>query len=274
LDPRLIAGSLSFFLDEHGRFQLHLDAPLDDGLIIESALREARDALFNTGHTHVTWLDAFNEICRRSLASNTITGIGTSRSDRYRIYIHLDTEGTWINHQRIPQALYDQIICDGIIRPVWTTGGKPINVGRATKVISPELRRLVLHRDGHHCRTPGCGSTLGLQIHHIQWFDRDDGLTETANLAPQCSTCHHHIHRGDINVNGNADEPDGLTYTDQHGHNLIRHPVPVPPTTPPPAPVTPYQHPTGERIDHRWLWFTPPRTRPPSTAAPPDSAAA
>ena len=65
----------------------------------------------------MTWLDAFNEICRRSLASNDITGIGTARSDRYRIYIHLDTEGAWVNGTiRVPQALLDQIISDGVVR--------------------------------------------------------------------------------------------------------------------------------------------------------------
>ncbi len=259
VDPRLVAGMLSFFFDEHGRFQLRLDAPLDDGLIIEAALSEARDALFRAGHPDVTWMDAFNEVCRRSLASNDITGIGTARSDRFRIYIHLDTEGAWVNSNiRVPQALVDQIISDGVVRPVWTTNGTPINVGRATKVISPALRRMVLHRDGHHCRIPGCDSTLGLQIHHVRWYGRDDGLTETANLAPACGSCHHLIHRGKIIITGNADEPDGLTFTDEHGRTLIRHPVPIPPTGPPPEPTKPFLHPTGERFDTRWLWFQPP----------------
>ena len=259
LDPRLAAGSLSFFFDEHGRFQLRLDAPLDDGLIIEAALTEARDALFRAGRTNVTWMDAFNEICRRSLASNEVTGIGATRADRYRIYIHLDTQGAWVNGTtRVPQALLDQIISDGIIRPVWTTGGTPVNVGRATKVISPALRRLVLHRDGHRCRVPGCDNTLDLQIHHVKWFGRDHGPTDTTNLTTICGTCHHHIHRGHINVTGNADDPDGLTYTDEHGRSLIRHPVPIPPTGPPPDPSEPFRHPTGERFDSRWLWFRPP----------------
>ncbi len=265
VDPRLVAGMLSFFFDEHGRFQLRLDAPLDDGLIIEAALSEARDALFRAGHPDVTWMDAFNEVCRRSLASNDITGIGTPRSDRFRIYVHLDTEGAWVNSNvRVPQALVDQIISDGVVRPVWTTAGKPINVGRATKVISPELRRMVLHRDGHRCRIPGCDGTLGLQIHHVLWYGRDHGRTETGNLAPACGHCHHLIHRGKINITGNADEPDGLTFTDEHGRTLIRYPVPTPPTGPPPEPAEPFRHPTGERFDTRWLWFKPP---PPPKAA-------
>lgn len=274
LDRRLASGELSFFFDEHGRFQLRLDAPLDDGLIIESALREARDALFRSGRTAVTWMDAFNEICRRSLASNGVTNIGASRSDRFRIYIHLDTEGGWVNgNVRVPQTLLDQIMSDGIVRPVWTTNGKPVNVGRATKVISPAMRRLVLHRDGHRCRTPGCDSTLDLEVHHVRWFGRDHGPTDTWNLAAECGACHHHIHRGHFHATGNADEPDGLVFTDSHGRPLVRHPTPIPPTGPPPAPDVPYIHPGGARLDSRWLWFRPPPPPPPAPRPPPSEAA-
>ncbi len=96
------------------------------------------------------------------------------------------------------------------------------------------------------------------------WYGRDDGLTETANLAPACGRCHHLVHRGKIIITGNADEPDGLTFTDEHGRTLIRYPVPTPPTGPPPEPAEPFRHPTGERFDTRWLWFKPP---PPPKAA-------
>lgn len=263
-DSRLAAGSLQFFFDEHGRFQLHLDAPVDDGLQIEAALTEARDALFRAGRTHVSWMEAFNEVCRRSIASNQITGIGTSRSDRYRIYVHLDTEGAWTNNMRLPQALLDQILCDGVVRPVWTTHGKPVNVGRATKMISPEMRRLILHRDGHRCRTPGCDSGLGLEIHHVQWFGRDLGRTDTSNLAVICGSCHHHIHRQHINLSGDADDPGGLAFTDHNGRPLIRHATPIPPTEPPPPPLAPFRHPLGERFDARWLWFKPAPQPPPT----------
>ena len=120
-----------------------------------------------------------------------------------------------------------------------------------------------------------------------------------------------------LDANGNPapdptvnDDPDPTGPADPDGDPAAAppsKPVPVPfdpPTGPPPAPDTPYQHPTGEHLNHRWLWFTPPpaaaapsqpasappipapstsppspsappdETRPPSTAAPPDSAAA
>jgi hypothetical protein len=120
------------------------------------------------------------------------------------------------------------------------------------------LRRLILHRDGFRCRTPGCDNTLDLEVHHVRWFHRDRGPTETWNLATECGVCHHHIHRGRINITGNADDPDGLIFTDDRGRPLIRYPVPIPPTGPPPAPDIPYKHPHGERLHPRWLWFKPP----------------
>lgn len=257
----LANGSLSYWFDENGRFQLRVDAPMGDGLIIEAALREARDALFQAGQRDVTWLDALLEMCRRSTASNAITGVGAGRLDRYRVYMHLDTEGAWVQSTMpVPPALRDQCMCDGVVTPVWTTGGRPVNLGRSTRVVSPALRRLVLHRDGHRCRTPGCESTLGLEIHHIiPYGPPHEGPTDTWNLGPHCGGCHTLIHLGEIVVTGNADEPDGLTYTDRRGRPLIRYPTPIPPDEPLPMPDQPYTGPTGEPCYLRWVTFNPPR---------------
>lgn len=270
----LTPGSLSYWFDENGRFQLRVDAPMGDGLIIEAALREARDALFQAGLRDVTWLDALLEMCRRSTASNHITGIGSSRLDRYRIYVHLDTEGAWVQSTvPVPPALRDQFMCDGVVTPVWTTGGRPVNLGRTARVVSPTLRRLVMHRDGHRCRTSGCDSTLGLEVHHIVHYGHPhNGPTDTWNLVVACGGCHTLIHQGEMVVTGNADEPDGLTYTDRKGRPLIRYPTPIVPDEPLPMPDQPYTGPTGEPCYLRWITFNPPRRSAPT--AEPDPAAA
>ncbi|MCU1361438.1 MAG: hypothetical protein JWN99_2727, partial [Ilumatobacteraceae bacterium] len=104
-------------------------------------------------------------------------------------------------------------------------------------------------------------------VHHVHWYGRDDGPTDTWNLAVECGACHRHIHQGHINITGNADLPDGLVYTDEHGRSLIRHPVPIPPTAPPPDPAMPYRHPLGERLHPRWLWFKPTPEPAPAQAA-------
>jgi hypothetical protein len=78
-----------FGFDDDGRFRLNLKCDTETGAIIEAALSESRDRLFQSGQTNVTWIDSVREASERSL--DTITE--PARRDRYRINIHLDTEG-------------------------------------------------------------------------------------------------------------------------------------------------------------------------------------
>jgi Domain of unknown function (DUF222) len=84
IDESLAGGdarnSLVRWFDENGRYTLHLNAPTDQGELINQAIREARDALFLAGHKTVTWLEAFVEVCKRSLS----TVASPSRRDRFR----------------------------------------------------------------------------------------------------------------------------------------------------------------------------------------------
>ena len=149
--------------DDHGRFALHLSAPTDRGAIISKALAEARDALIHAGQKDVTWLDAFVEVCNRSLDSIT----SRSRRDRFRIYMHLNTDdpggpaGAWLNGgPTLPDAIRDVLCCDGVVQPLWHTGGLPVNVGRARYIVPPHTRRCVLDRD-RTCRHPS------VFVHHV-----------------------------------------------------------------------------------------------------------
>ena len=75
-----------FGYDERGRFFLHL---LTDGLmgaLIERALEEARDALFQSGQRDVTWVRALEEVVQRSL--DTVES--PSRRDRFMVSGSLD----------------------------------------------------------------------------------------------------------------------------------------------------------------------------------------
>ncbi len=60
---------------------------------------------------------------------------------------------------------------------------------RAAATIPPRVRREVLARDRHRCRSPGCGRTRFLEIHHIVPRSRGGGH-ELANLVTLCSACH------------------------------------------------------------------------------------
>jgi hypothetical protein len=67
----------------------------------------------------------------------------------------------------------------------------PLDLGAATEVIPPHLRRAVISRD-RHCGAPGCRTpAAGCQVHHIR-PRRRGGRTKLSNLMLLC-TFHHLI---------------------------------------------------------------------------------
>jgi hypothetical protein len=255
-------GRLSHGFTDDGRFTLHLELPADEGAVIDQALREAHNRLFHTGQKDVSWADAIVDVAHRSLAAVQ----SPDRRDQYRTYIHLDTEGAWINDgPAIPQTLFDNLTCDGAVRPLWESEGTPINVGRQQHAIPPHTRRTVLDRD-RTCRYPGCPNARHLEVHHVLHWARDHGGTDTDNLAAHCPFHHDAIHRGHCTVTGNADHIGGLTHRLKNGTVIIGHNSPAPPgATPPPSPPPghTYRHPLGEPIHHDTFWLSDP---PPADA--------
>jgi len=71
-----------------------------------------------------------------------------------------------------------------------------------------------------------------------------------------CSRHHRFHHRGELGITGNADDPDGVVFTDARGRPLERCGTPTPPTGA--LPTGNWSHPTGERLDDRWVDFSPP----------------
>ncbi len=249
--------------NDDGDYFVHALADGAEGAVIDRALREAKDALFRAGNVDVTWLDALVEVCTRSLT--TITSL--SRKDLYKIVIHLDSEGGWVHNGPIlPAALVDRICCDGTIQPLWDTQGRPINMGRQCHIVPLRTRIVVEDRD-RICRHPTCHSSVGLQVHHITHWNKG-GPTDTNNLCCLCSRHHSAHHRGHFAIAGDADRHDGLTFTDANGHPIKPCGTPKPPgDTPSVEPDQRYAHPTGERLQHKWLDFTPPPAQPPPRSA-------
>src|SRR6478752_3468694 len=131
---------LSMGLDADGRFRLRYDAPAEVGALVESALAEAKDHLFHAltpesvrdadggvsdeqkqalngdilhptwtevdgGRPRVTWADALIVLATRSLDAAGSDGAGgAARRARYRVQVHLDTNGGWLTGRpRLPQ---------------------------------------------------------------------------------------------------------------------------------------------------------------------------
>ena len=238
-------------LEGDGRFRLRYDAPAETGALVEAALPEAKDHLFRAitggsdsaemdrraldgdvldprrattdgGGPRITWADALVLLATRSLDAAVSaagdTGGGRARRSRYRVQVHLDTDGGWLSGRpRLPQSIVNGLTCDGHLTPVWETEGHPVDVGRTQRVVPHRTRVLVVDRD-RGCRYPGChtGITAHLEIHHlVHW--REGGPTDLANLLGLCPFHHDGHHRGEFTITGDPTRPDGLVFHTRHG---------------------------------------------------------
>jgi hypothetical protein len=248
-DPPQPAQSVSLSWDEHSRLRLSGSLDTEQGRVFEGAAHEIRDALFHTGHTDVTWADVLAEMARRSLSP-----VDEARRNRFlpQVHVHLDTGATQLtNGVPLPPALADYLLCDSVLRPVWERDCVAFGVGRRQRSVPEPMRRIVEHRD-QGCRTPGCHARH-VHIHHIIHWSRG-GVTETWNIISVCPHHHKLHHLGLLHISGNADTPDGVTFTDHTGRPLATHPQPRPPgEQSPPPPAVPYRHPSGERLQTKWV---------------------
>jgi hypothetical protein len=88
-----------------------------------------------------------------------------------------------------PEIL-DKVACAGSLEIISEGRGKPLSIGRRSRIIPKKLRRFVLHRDGG-CTADGCTSRYRLQPHHIiPWSE--GGPTNAENLTTLC-WFHHHV---------------------------------------------------------------------------------
>ena len=137
--------------------------------------------------------------------------------------------------------------------------GRPVNVGRAFRTVPDRTRVLIEDRD-RGCRVPGCDRRRWLHVHHVAHWE-DGGTTDTANLMALCQHHHRLHHRGGLGITGNADEPDGVVFTDARGRRLASCGRPVPPGDNPLAAGN-YTHPSGEGLDPHSVYFNEARTSP------------
>ena len=265
---------LTFGYDDDNSWSLHLTAPTDEGALIERALTDARQDLFaaaddDEARHQITWLDALLLICERSLDG---TAHVRPRRDRYLTLLHLrhhpisDPVAHLHGGPALPDSLRRYLTCDGLLRPVHEVGGVPVNVGRTQRTVPDRTRTVIEDRD-RGCRIPGCTRHRFLHIHHITHWE-DGGPTDTDNLIALCPRHHRQHHQGVLGITGNADDPHGIAFTDHRGRPLLGAGRPTPPTDPPAEAaqrlhITPgrYTHPTGERLDTRWISFSDPPSR-------------
>ncbi|NIA24912.1 MAG: DUF222 domain-containing protein [Gammaproteobacteria bacterium] len=172
-----------------------------DGRIVEEALVHRADRFpALPDRTRPTLgqrnADALVALATDSLDATTTTGTGAPLLSIFvdvedaartgaETGVCLDT-GIRIGPESLAEAL-----CTGSIETITVTGGRAMAVGRRTRVVSPTLRRAVLHRDHGSCTADGCTSRYRLQPHHINPFSQG-GRTDPDNLTTLC-WYHHHV---------------------------------------------------------------------------------
>jgi hypothetical protein len=92
---------------------------------------------------------------------------------------------------RVPRALLRRLACDSAVtRIVFGADGAVLDVGRAQRTVTGQMRRAVIARD-EHCVYPGCDQPPSrCEVHHAVRHWADGGDTSVANSALLC--WHHH----------------------------------------------------------------------------------
>jgi hypothetical protein len=248
------ARRVSFGSTEEGNWRLSALLPADEGALVERALDTARRGLAEDDPTrHPSWADALVAMADRSLGQ---AASSRPHCDRHLVVMHLraDQDGTLANLHlgpALPDALRRLIGCDARLRPLAEVAGVSLSVGRAQRIVADRTRMAVEDRDGG-CRAPGCGATRWLQVHHVIHWE-DGGPTDTDNLVALCSRHHRLHHLGLLGIEGDADRPDGLVFTDAKGRRLTGCGRPAPPGEV--TIVGDWVHPSGERMDTRCVYF-------------------
>ena len=251
------ADALKFWWDDRQRCHLFGEFDAATGSIIESALTEARDGLFQNGQADVDWADALLEVAERSLDDVQ----SPDRRSRFRTHIHREVNGAVTNATGcvMTDAVADYISCDSLRSDVYEVNGVPISVGRTQHTVPARTRRTVIHRDGG-CRVPGCHDRRWLDVHHVFHWARG-GPTDTDNLIALCNKHHRTHHRGHLGITGHADDPNGVTFTNRHGQPIRAsgaRPKPPGEQSATEAPGRPYHPALRERLESRWQHFNPP----------------
>jgi hypothetical protein len=92
---------------------------------------------------------------------------------------------------RAPRALLRRLACDSAVtRIVFGPDGAVLDVGRAQRTVTGQMRRAVIARD-QHCVFPGCDQPPSrCEVHHAVTHWAHGGHTSVANSALLC--WHHH----------------------------------------------------------------------------------
>jgi hypothetical protein len=151
-------------------------------------------------------------------------GAGKSPAE---IVVHIDADtlaGTTELGDGLPPETCKRLLCDAGVVPMLEAGGRVIDAGRKSRVVSSALKRALVSRDGG-CRFPGCDHRL-VDAHHLDHWVHG-GETVQENLLLLCRRHHVAAHEGAFSIEG--DPCDALVFRDAGGQVIeAAPPLPAP----------------------------------------------
>jgi len=164
----------------------------------------------------------YSETQARDLLDLIVSGAGSGRSGRVGVYLHIDLDdlnaptdeafeasvtGRRSAHTDAGYDISDDtlwgLMGNADVTPVFNRNGTSLWYGRSRRLASPELRRIIAHRD-RRCRFPGCDrSPIWCDAHHVHHWE-DDGPTDPGNCVSLCRAHHHDHHDRNFGIEGDA----------------------------------------------------------------------
>jgi hypothetical protein len=170
-----------------------------------------------------------------ALADLAATRLGEDQDTaRATVVVHVDARD--LNHVHgmasledgplVPSEVARRLACDGYIQAiVEDEGGKPLGIGRRSRVVPKALLWKLRERDrGCVC----CGSTffVATEAHHMIPWSRG-GRTDLSNLVIVCRPCHRLIHERGYDLYWRDDGTVEMRRPD--GHIMKNRPTPLRP---------------------------------------------
>jgi Domain of unknown function (DUF222) len=128
--------------------------------------------------------------------------------ERYQLVVHVEPQVLsddapdrcceLENGPALPPETARRLACDARLVAIAELGGRPLSVGRKTRVIPPALRRALRSRDGGCC-FPGCDQRRFVDAHHVDHWAHG-GETKLSNLLLLCRHHHRLVHEGGFRV--------------------------------------------------------------------------
>jgi hypothetical protein len=151
-----------------GRWVLHANLALDEGAVVEQALKVARSEVFFERHPdaenetrsgNVTWADGLVRAAELALRQSAVVNGREHRpGDRFQVWVHMRADELRAKlhlGEALPDWLRRFLGCDADVRATIESNDVLSEISRKFRTVDEKMRAFIEERDGG-CVVPGC----------------------------------------------------------------------------------------------------------------------